>query len=355
MKRLIEELIEKRKRVQEKFLSTLQEIGTLFEKPGFFKKKRSGIQQKCEELGRDLSEWMTIQDKEWDAYSNNHASIVFKSLQWKIDKLEAEYSQVKKLLQNFITLEKSLQEIIDSLDRSVNTDTIERLRNIKDQLSVYQYSDFEQRFRGDEEKVKEKLKKYIPFFLDTDGILDLGCGRGEFLELLRKEDKKVEGIDISESMLNSARQKGLNCYKSDILDFLKKKPDNSIGGVFSSQVIEHLQPDYLRQVVAECYRVLKENTPIIFETINPLSLFALSRIFFLDTTHQKPFHPEYMRYLLESSGFSQVEIHYSEELIEEKLEDIPPENQLARVFNANVDKLNQILFASPHYAVKGIK
>jgi O-antigen chain-terminating methyltransferase len=91
------------------------------------------------------------------------------------------------------------------------------------------------------------------------------------------------------------------------------------------------------------------------ETINPLSLFALSRIFFLDLTHRKPLHPEYMRYLLENTGFSGVEIHYSGDLADEKLEEIPPENPAARIFNANVDKLNQILFDSPQYAVTGMK
>ena len=355
MKRLIEELIAEREKARGKCLETLREIGTLIQNQGIFRKRLSPIQEKFQSLGENLSEWMTIQDKEWDAYSNNHSTQVFKSLQRQFEKLQAEYVHVKNLLQKFVSLEKSLQEIIDSLDRKLEGEKIEKLKDIKEELSVIQYSDFEQRFRGDPEQVKEALKQYISCFRETDGILDLGCGRGEFLELLKKAGKKAQGVDGSGSMLARAKEKGLACHKSDILEFLKRQPDDSIGGIFSSQVIEHLEPDYLRRMVLECHRILKPGSPIVLETINPLSLFALSRIFFLDITHRKPLHPEYMRYLFENSGFSRVEIRYTGELPGEKLEDIPAENQLARVFNSNVDKLNQILFDAPSYAVKAMK
>jgi hypothetical protein len=94
---------------------------------------------------------------------------------------------------------------------------------------------------------------------------------------------------------------------------------------------------------------------LLLETINPLSLFALSRIYFLDPTHRQPLHPEYMRYLLGSSGFSAVEIIFTAEPENEKLRAIAPENPLALPFNDNVDRLNQLLFSACEYAVKGIK
>jgi O-antigen chain-terminating methyltransferase len=94
---------------------------------------------------------------------------------------------------------------------------------------------------------------------------------------------------------------------------------------------------------------------LLLETINPLSLFALSRIYFLDPTHQQPLHPEYMRYLLGSSGFSAVEIIFTAEPENEKLRTIASENPLALPFNDNVDRLNQLLFSACEYAVKGVK
>ena len=358
MKRIIEELIEKRKRQQEKLKDTLKQLGQLIEKSGFFfNKNKKKITDKLLAFNDDLNRLMTVQDKEWDAYSNNHATMVFKSLQWKIEKLEAEYSNIKTLLGNFTTLEKSLERLISSIEKKTgaDADTLKRLKEIKEQLSPYQYSDFEQRFRGDENQVKEKLKKYLPVFSHTDHIVDIGCGRGEFLDLLREQGKEAEGIDISLSMLRIAEEKGLKCRKSDALEFLKEKEEASVGGIFSAQVIEHLDPDYLREMVLESFRVLKKNSPILLETVNPLSLFALSNIYFLDVTHRKPLHPEYMRYLLENSGFTDVNIIYSEGLQEERLVEISPEYAAAREFNTNVDKLNKLLYASPVYAVTGTK
>lgn len=357
MRRVIEELVEKRKRQQEKLKKSIDDLANLIENRFFLKKRKGEIKRKLLDFNDALNELLTAQDREWDAYNNNHSTTVFKSIEWKIEKLQAEYSNVKTLLINFITLEASLQKLIDSIEKkTVGSETaLKELKEIKDQLSVYQYSDFEQRFRGDEQAVKEKLSRYIPVFSQVDDILDIGCGRGEFIELLMHEGKKAVGIDISESMLKRAAEKGIKAEKFAALEYLRQQHDNSVGGIFSAQVIEHLTPEYLRDMVRESFRVLKPDAPILLETINPLSLFALSNIYFLDASHHKPLHPEYMRYLLESSGFSDVKIIYTDELNEEKLVEIGPENPAAREFNTNVDKLNKILFSSPVYAVSGIK
>lgn len=355
MKRSIEALIEKRQEYRKKFQDSCLGIGELLKNRSILKQEKPEIREKFQKLVKNLDDWMSAQDKEWDAYSNNHASMVYRSLQWKIEKLEAEYSNVKTLLINFSKLEKSLNNILQKAESGLEPSERQQLIEIKEKLSPLQYSDFEHRFRGDESDIKEKLKVYLPHFAHTDHILDLGCGRGEFLELLQRDGKKAEGIDVSESMLTLAIQKGLSCICQDILSALEKKSDESAGGIFSSQVIEHFEPGYLREVISESFRVLKTGCPIILETINPLSLFALSRIFFLDVTHHMPLHPEYMRYLLENSGFSEVEILYSGELSDEKLETLPPDHELARIFNTNTDKLNELLFSPPSYAIKGIK
>jgi O-antigen chain-terminating methyltransferase len=360
MRRIIEELIEKRKKQQAKLRTILEELGHQLEPVGLFQRKnKKKINQTLLDFNLALNELITIQDKEWDAYSNNHSTMVFKSLQWKIEKLEAEYSNVRTILANFITLEKSLERLIVSIDNRTadqeKSKTIDQLKQIKEQLSLYQYSDFEQRFRGDESKVKEKLKKYLSIFSSSGRILDIGCGRGEFIELLLEQGKQAEGIDLSDSMLRIAEEKGLPCSKSDALEYLRQQPEGVWGGIFSAQAIEHMESSYMRELVLEAYRVLEENAPIVLETVNPLSIFALSNIYFLDITHQKPLHPEFMRYLLESTGFIDVNIIYSEEPVEEQLEGISPENHLAREFNTNVDKLNKLLYASPAYAVTGVK
>jgi O-antigen chain-terminating methyltransferase len=356
MRRKIEDLVAQRKKQQNKLLDTLDQLGELLEGRAFRKRDRETVKNQLRELGEDISQLMTLQDREWDAYSNNHSTMVFKSLQWKIEKLEAEYANVKTLITNFITLEDSLKNLIQSISENTDKQTLEKLKSLKKQLSPYQYSDFEVRFRGDETAVKEKLARYLPYFQSHNHILDIGCGRGEFVELLVKSGKTVEGIDSSDSMLTVAQERGLsNCFKKDALSYLKDKGDQSLGGIFSAQVIEHFAPDYLREVILESRRVLKPGSPILLETINPSSLFAMAHIFPLDITHQKPLHPEFMRYLLESSGFSRVEVIFLDEIEEEKLIPVGPQHELAREFNTNVDKLNQLLYSAPTYAVHGLR
>ncbi len=364
MRRVIEDLVENRKKLQEKVQTDLQELGEILENRSFFRRRKGEIKQKLADFNQDLNQLITGQDREWDAYNNNHSTTVFKSLEWLIAKLKADYSNVKTLLINFITLESSLQRLIDSIENNSQEiegkspkEQVEQLKEIKEQISPYQYSDFELRFRGEEDKIKEKLQQYLPLFsnaLDAP-VLDIGCGRGEFIELLQGSGIKAQGIDISGSMLEQAKAKGLDCRKGDALAFLKEQPDRSLGGIFAAQVIEHLSPGYLRDLVGEAFRVLQKGAPIVLETVNPLSIFALSIIYFLDVTHQKPLHPEYMRFLVESCGFGEVKIIYSGSLDEEKLMEVSPDTPAAREFNTNVDKLNHLLFDSPVYAVTGIK
>jgi O-antigen chain-terminating methyltransferase len=355
MKRVIEELIEKRKAQRLKFDQTLAEIGDILESGGRLGKKQIRIREKLDELARHLDEWMTVQDREWDAYSNNHATEVFQGLRWQIEKLENEYAHVKGLLSNFIRLEGSLQRLIDDIEAKTPQEKGDRLRRLKSELSVFQYENFEQRFRGSREQVREQLRDYLPVFASSDDILDLGCGRGEFLELLKEAGKRAEGVDASPSMLRQAEERDVVCSEGDILAFLKAREDHSAGGVFSSQVIEHFTPDYLQAVVLECHRVLRPGSPVLLETINPQSLLALSRIFFLDATHQNPLHPEFMRFLLERYGFTGVEIVYRGYPDSEKLDEIGPEHPVATTFNTNVDKLNDLLYAPTVYAAKGFK
>ncbi|MBN2399766.1 MAG: class I SAM-dependent methyltransferase [Candidatus Aminicenantes bacterium] len=355
MIRLIEALVEQRKSRQEELKTSFYELAGAIETMGLVRKKRPLVRAKLQKLHSALAAYTTAQDKEWDAYANNHSTTVFKSLQWKIEKLEAEYSNLKTLLSHFVGLENRLDRLLDSLDEKNAGQAAAGLRAVKEQLSPIQYADFEQRFRGSREQIETRLQKYLPLFAGRHEILDIGCGRGEFLELLAASGHQGLGIDLSASMLEIAAEKGLECYQADALLFLKNRAAESLDGIFSSQVIEHFQPEYLRRVISESFRVLRHGSPLLLETINPLSLFALSRIYFLDPTHQQPLHPEYMRYLLSSSGFSAVEIIFTAEPENEKLRAMAPDNPLALTFNGNVDRLNQLLFSACEYAVKGVK
>jgi len=355
MRRVIEDLVEKRKARQEELKSALNGLAALLEKKKLLRKSVGPEREALARIQEALAAYVTAQDKEWDAYASNHATTVFKSLEWKIEKLEAEYSHLRTLLARFAQLENKLERLLASLPERPSPQAVSALRDVQQQLSPIQYADFEMRFRGRPEEISARLARYLEHFPVGGEVLDIGCGRGEFLALRAESGRRGLGRDLSDSMLEEARARDLPCVKADALEYLKGRPPASLDGVFAAQVIEHLEPDYLRRLVSECFRVLRPGGVVLLETINPLSLFALSRIFFLDPSHQRPLHPEYLRYLLENSGFAGVEVLFGAEPEGEKLAEADPCASLARPFNENVDRLNRLLFAPSEYAAKGSK
>ena len=354
MRRTIDERIAKRQEKQEQLKNTLSQLGDLLAE-GLRGKRRHVARELCDNLYREVADLITLQDREWDAYSNNHTSQVFNSLHWKIGTLEAEYANVRALITGFLSLEDSLTRLSERIDAAgAGPEEREQVEAARERLSTFRYSDFEARFRGDRESVREQLAGYVKVFPAGQPVLDLGCGRGEFVEMLRDAGFAAQGVDLSRTMLEEAQQRGLPCRRADILEELARRPQASLGGIFSAQVIEHLDPEVLREMVSRSRRTLKPGGVLLLETINPLSLFALSRIFFLDITHAKPLHPEYMRLLLDSRGFRDVEIIYGPPPPGEALLEIPPHLPGALEFNSTVDRLNAILYGPSVYAVKGV-
>jgi len=298
------------------------------------------------ELNRAL---MDAKDKEWDALGSNHVGMIFKSMEWRVDKLTAEYGDTKILMKKFLLLKDKLDRLLSALEKR-ELPPAPVVKEIFAPLEDWQYAGFENRFRGYEEEVKKQQASYLSYFPKGGKVLDLGCGRGEFMELLREYGIEPLGIDINEQMIDTCLDKGLNCQKGDILEKLAELKDVSLSGIFSSQVIEHLPPAYLRRLVGLCYRKLAPSGTIVLETINPTSVFALVQIYYLDISHEKPIHPQALKFLLETSGFSDVEIKYSSPLEGERLQNLPGADERSSILNQNIDRLNELLYASPNYA-----
>lgn len=300
------------------------------------------------------SELTDAKDKEWDALSNNHVSMIFKSMEWKIDKLAANYEDVSMLMKKFILLKEKLNRLLAVLEKKDHP-TPAQVKEIAQPLDDFQYAGFENRHRGSEEDVKKQQEIFLPYFKPGKAVLDLGCGRGEFIDLLAENGIAAEGIDINEQMVETCIDKGFNCRKADILETLATFQDGSLGGIFSSQVIEHLPPSYLKKMIELAYFKLEAGSRIVLETINPVSVFSLVQIYYLDISHKQPVHPRALKFLLESAGFENVEITYSSPLEAEKLKELPASEELARILNENIDKLNELLYSPSNYAAIGIK
>jgi SAM-dependent methyltransferase len=231
-------------------------------------------------------------------------------------------------------------------------------------LNSFKYLGFENEFRGAPEQIRRRLEAYLPLFAGRSDIVDVGCGRGEFLDLLRSAGVTGRGIDTNDAMVEETRARGLAADKADALGYVRSLPDDSIGGIFAAQVIEHLPPDYLTAFVEEAARKIRPGGIIVLETINPACWVAFFESYIRDLTHVRPLHPETMQYLLRVSGFSPVEVRYSSPVDQEArlASMLPPAaeeattlTELIETFNANVDRLNARLYGFQDYAVIGYR
>ena len=235
-------------------------------------------------------------------------------------------------------------------------------------LDDYKYVGFEDRFRGSDEEIRSKLRAYLPVFAGASDVLDLGCGRGEFLGLLRAEGVRATGVDANHEMVAVAREHGLEVAESDALAHLESMPDGSLGGLIAAQVVEHLEPAYLMRLLTTAFDKLRPESPIVIETINPACWLAFFSSYLRDFTHVRPVHPETLQYLLQASGFGGVTIRYSSPVPDHvKMQPInlPAETLAAadpaaralvdtsRVVNANAAILNNLLFSYLDYAAIG--
>jgi O-antigen chain-terminating methyltransferase len=226
------------------------------------------------------------------------------------------------------------------------------------------YAGFEDRFRGSEGSIESRHAEYLPLFAGAQDVLDIGCGRGELLRLLGERGIRARGVELNPEMVRRCREHGLDVVEGDGIAHLESLPDGAIGGLFAGQVVEHLPPDRLLHLVALAHRRLRPGGRIVLETVNVACWAAFFSSYIRDLTHVRPVHPETLSYLVNASGFEQVEIRYSSPYpAEARLQRLPQTllsegeaiADLVEQFNQNVDTLNRLLFTWLDYAVIGEK
>ncbi len=241
------------------------------------------------------------------------------------------------------------------------------------------YAGFEDRFRGAREDVRRKVEDYVPLLAaSSSAVVEVGCGRGELLELLRASGVSARGVDVNHAMVERCRIRGLDVEESDALAYLDRQPDGAVGGLVAIQVVEHFEPGYLAQFLETAYHKMRPGAALILETINPACWAAFFDAYIRDLTHKQPLHPDTLRHLVEASGFTGVNVQFREWVTEaERLDRVTvatpdrpdavpmavdplaanggaPGTDLARIaaaLNAHADKLNPRLFSSRDYAV----
>ncbi len=174
-------------------------------------------------------------------------------------------------------------------------------------LPLINYFIFENEFRGPEDVISERQKKYVKYFKACKNVLDIGCGRGEFIELLKRKKIRATGIDSDTNMVKVCQKRKLNVYSTDLFDYLLSCMDNYHDGIIALQVVEHLNSRRVQNFVKLCFDKVEKNRYVIFETVNPLCPQALG-YFWADLTHEKPLVPQVLRYICSYYGFSKVDI-----------------------------------------------
>lgn len=220
-------------------------------------------------------------------------------------------------------------------------------------------SGVDEAMRGSPESIKERQQRYLPYFAGAVDVLDVGCGAGPFLELLRDAGISAHGVELDPDLALWCQERGLTVRCADALEYLAGLPDQALGGLFCAQVIEHLRPHALLQLIQLAARTLRPGAPIVIETLNPESLLVHYRWFWMNLTHERLIHPDTLAYLLRSHGFRDVHCELAP----------PPEGPLsipalellgeapgrAHEFNSATQYLNRLLYGSYDYAAIAVR
>ncbi len=218
-----------------------------------------------------------------------------------------------------------------------------------DPLRAGLYVDFEEHFRGSEVEIRGRQEKDAALFRGAPGpVADLGCGRGEFLEALAAVGVEGIGCDANPVMAARAKEKGLAVDAADLFAWLGALSDASLGGITAFQVVEHLAPSSLFDLVGLAARKLKAGGRVLFETVNPESVYAM-RWFWMDLTHVRPVPAPSLAQLLTASGFRNVSVDFRSPVPES--EGLPADAARDPRFAA----VARLLFAPQDYAVTGVK
>jgi O-antigen chain-terminating methyltransferase len=301
-----------------------------------------------------------------------------------IEELRREFDALVRFESLLVQYLQTITVVVDTKDRNMGTaDVRERLAITEQRLLALKrdverlrpdaprsdkagstataeaatYVGFEDRFRGSQQEIRGRVEDYLPILSNTSDVVDVGCGRGELLGLLKERGVTARGVDVNLAMVELCQGRGLAVEAGDAVGYLGRQSDGSIGGLVAIQVVEHFEPGYLAQFLDTAYHKMRPGAPLILETINPACWMAFFETYIRDLTHQRPLHPETLRYLVQASGFQSVDVQFRQPVGDgDKLDRVGsmPRTDLAGLadaINAHADKLNARLFSWMDYAI----
>ncbi len=285
--------------------------------------KLSAAQSKTlEEINTKFNELSAVQSKTIEEV--NIFQTKLNEIDGSINKTNKDiFRQIKDHKLNIIDMQRRLMLILEEARKrlpeseSLSTRQIENILKEEDHIFDAMYATFEDKFRGTRQDIKNRQKVYLPFVQEavdkidkTAGapIIDVGCGRGEWIELLKENNFTAKGIDLNKIMINTCQELNLSVVEADAIDYLRSLPVNSLCAVTGFHIIEHLPFKTLIALFDESFRALKPGGVVIFETPNPENLIVGACTFYTDPSHIKPLVPMTMQFIAEDRGFYKVEI-----------------------------------------------
>ncbi len=206
------------------------------------------------------------------------------------------------------------------------------------------YTRFAFRFRGSEAQVRQTEELYRPFFADCRSVLDIGCGRGEFLQLMHEMGVPAKGIDLGVESVAMCRERGLDAEVADLFTYPPLQTAGEFDGIFASQLVEHLEPARLPEMIRLCAANLRRGGVLAIETPNPECLAIFATYFYLDPTHTRPVPRQLLEFYMEEAGIGSIEVHE----ISPAVESIPELAELPK-------SLRKRFFGGLDYAIVGRK
>ena len=274
----------------------------------------------------------------------------------QIKDLSESYLQNNSYLKNDLIQQKRLitlflEEARQRLPEPFNLEQLQTFVNEDKYALDAFYVAFEDQFRGSREDILERLKVYLPLIEEAKvgtqdtPILDIGCGRGEWIELLQNNGYTARGLDINKVMIEQCQALGLKVVEADVIAYLRALSDNTLGAITGFHIIEHLPFETLIQLFTEVIRVLKPEGIVIFETPNPENVLVGSCSFYIDPSHRNPLPSVTTKFIAESVGLHDVSIM--------KLHSYPEKQ---RINGSEVAKrFNDFFYGAQDYAVIGYK
>ena len=212
--------------------------------------------------------------------------------------------------------------------------------------------------RGSRAEVIEKIGKYVDCFPDVGPIADLGCGRGEFLQVVRERGLRAYGVEVDAESARACRALGLDVREQDLFEHLQGLPEATLGGVFCSQVVEHLPPDVIPTLMRHVERALVPGGMAVFETPNPATFATHVHSFWRDPTHVRPVPEPALSFAARTAGLLVEDIIYTSPVPDQdRLASVRADSRnqeirvLAEALNAMVERLNDLLYGYQDYAL----